>query len=57
MRHYAAACLCLAIASVAHSSQQTVISVPPTVTLTPPSLISQSQTGHFDVAISFSSVF
>jgi hypothetical protein len=41
----------LAIASLAQSSQQTVISLPPTVTFTPPSVISQSQTGHFDVAI------
>src|SRR5262249_51316367 len=31
----------------AQSSQQTVISLPPTVTFLPPSLISQSHTGHF----------
>src|SRR5262249_33993739 len=31
----------------AQSSQQTVISLPPTLTLIPPSLMSQSHTGHF----------
>jgi hypothetical protein len=49
--HYAVAFSYLAIASFAQSSQQTVISFPPTVTLTPPSLISQSHTGHFSAAI------
>ena len=34
-----------------HSSQQTVISFPATVTLIPPSLIAQSQTGHLLVFI------
>jgi len=52
---YPAAASCLAIASVAQSSQQTVISLPATVTFTPPSVISQSQTGHFDAAIFFAS--
>lgn len=33
----------------AQSSQQTVISLPPTLTLIPPSLMSQSHTGHFFV--------
>ncbi len=41
---------CFAIASFAQSSQQTVISFPPTVTLTPPSVISQSHTGHLELA-------
>src|SRR5262245_9386183 len=35
----------------AQSSQQTVISLPPTLTLIPPSLMSQSHTGHFVVFI------
>src|SRR5262249_45697659 len=35
----------------AQSSQQTVISLPATLTLIPPSLISQSHTGHFFVFI------
>src|SRR5262245_23729024 len=46
----AAACAYLegsAFAAFTQSSQQTVISLPPTLTLIPPSLISQSQTGHF----------
>src|SRR5262245_48223733 len=33
----------------AQSSQQTMISLPPTLTLIPPSLMSQSHTGHFFV--------
>ena len=40
----------LSIAFMAPSSQQTVISLPPTLTLIPPSVISQSQTGHFIVS-------
>lgn len=34
-------------AFAAHSSQQTVISRPPTFTFRPPSFMSQSHTGHF----------
>jgi hypothetical protein len=44
----------LSSAFVAQSSQQTVISLPPTLTLIPPSLMSQSQTGHFFVFIKIS---
>src|ERR1051325_2293131 len=40
---------CLAFST--HSSQQTVISFPATVTLMPPSLIAQSHTGHLLVFI------
>jgi hypothetical protein len=39
------------IAFLAQSSQQTVISFSPTLTLIPPSVISQSHTGHFFVFI------
>ena len=39
-------------AVLAQSSQHTVISLPPTLTLIPPSLMSQSHTGHFAVFIS-----
>ena len=39
----------LSIAFLAQSSQQTVISLSPTLTLIPPSVISQSHTGHFFV--------
>src|SRR5258708_10894148 len=40
-----------ALAFSTQSSQQTVISFPPTVTVIPPSVISQSQTGHFTDSI------
>ena len=51
---YAAAYLSgSAFAFSTHSSQQTVISFPATVTLIPPSLIAQSQTGHLLVFIYF----
>src|SRR5262245_10835207 len=43
----------LALAFFAQSSQQTVISVPPTFTGIPPSLISQSHTGHFFVFMAY----
>jgi hypothetical protein len=43
----------LALAFFAQSSQQTVISLPPTFTWIPPSLISQSHTGHFFVFMAY----
>jgi hypothetical protein len=43
----------LALAFFAQSSQQTVISLPPTFTWIPLSLISQSHTGHFFVFIAY----
>src|SRR5262245_1554570 len=49
-RHHLAALAGLAAASfafLAQSSQQTTITLPPTLTWMPPSLISQSHTGHF----------
>jgi hypothetical protein len=53
---YSAAAYCagFSFAFSTHSSQQTVISFPATVTLIPPSLIAQSQTGHLLVFMSLS---
>src|ERR1043165_3044876 len=54
VRHAVAYCAGSCFAFSAHSSQQTVISLPATVTLMPPSLIAQSQTGHLLVFMSLS---
>ena len=56
VQHYSTAAYCagFSLAFSTHSSQQTVISFPATVTLIPPSLIAQSQTGHLLVFMSLS---